>query len=102
MAVVAHHQRMALQLAYGAQVRFAARIIAQHPTDVREPEAAARAIRIALRVINISVMCAVTGAPQERAVLQRHSAEQKISELERRTRLVGGMREQPMIATSDR
>jgi hypothetical protein len=87
-------KRIALQVGHGAEVRLPARVIAQHPADVRKPEAAARAIRIAHRIIDVSVVSAMTGTPNERAVLKRHRAEKQIDELERRMRFVSGVGEQ--------
>src|SRR5580700_10920456 len=74
VAMLPHHQPIALQIAHAAEIRLAARIITQHPADVREPETTARAVRVALWSVDMSMMHAVSGAPVQRAVLQRHGA----------------------------
>src|ERR1039458_2595155 len=102
MAVLPAHQPVTLQISHAAEIGLPARVIAQHPADVREPEAAARAVWIEFYVIDIAMMNAVGGAPDQRAVLQGHGAEEQIQHLQYRMGVVGGMREQTVVATGDR
>jgi hypothetical protein len=49
--------------------------MAQHPTDMRKPEAQLGTVGVMLRLVDEAMMHAVTGRPNEAAVLQRHGAE---------------------------
>src|ERR1700675_240434 len=69
-------QRVALQFAHVPKVRITAWVIAQHPPDMRKPESATCAVRIAFRIIDEPVMYAMTGAPHQCAILQGHRTEQ--------------------------
>ena len=95
-------ERIALQIARVGKVGIAARVVAQHPADVREPEAAPRRVRILVVVVDMQVMYAMTAAPHERAVLQRHRTEYQIDDLQNRMRFIGTMRPQAMVARRDR
>ena len=55
------------------EVRLAARLAAQHPADVREPEAAAGGVGVAVVVVHVLVVAAVVRGPVQDAVLQRHA-----------------------------
>ncbi len=99
--VLERDDRVALQVPDIAEVRLAARIAAQHPADVREPEAAARRIGIAVVVVHELVMVAVARGPDQDAVLQRHRAEDHADEPERPVGVVGPVRPEAVIACRD-
>ena len=102
IAMLPHQQAVALQIAHAAEIGLTARKIAQHPADVGKPEAAASTIWVALRIVDIAMMRAVTRAPDQCTVLQCHRAKQQIAEPEQRVRLVGAVCKQPVVATGDR
>src|SRR6266481_1730923 len=63
------HQRVALQFAHVSKIRITARVIAQHPADVRKPESTTCAVRIAFRIIDEPMMYAMAGAPDQCTIL---------------------------------
>ena len=93
VAVLPHHERIALQVAHETQIRLTTRVIPKHPAHVRKPEAAPGAVGIALRIIDVAMMSAMPGAPQQHAVLQRHRTKQQVDDLQDRMGLVGRMGE---------
>src|SRR5579862_9389050 len=96
-----HRQRVALQISNTGEIPLAARVMTEHPSDVREPESAASTVRIALWVVDVTMMHAVIGAPIQRTALQRHGAKQQVRELKRYICLVRGVGEQAVIAAGD-
>src|SRR5260221_1936587 len=76
MSMLKCDQRVALQFAHVLKVRITAWVITQHPSDVRKPESATCAVRVAFRIIDEPMMYAMTGAPHQCAVLQGHCAKQ--------------------------
>src|SRR4029077_15077305 len=78
-----------------------ARVLAQHPADMREPEAAPGRVGVLVFVVHVQVVCAVPAAPGEGAVLQRHGAEDQEQHAQAPVRLVSAMRPQPVVARSD-
>ena len=53
-------------------IGLAALVLAHHPADVGEPEAAADGIGVLVLVIHVQVVGAMTAGPDEDAVLERH------------------------------
>ena len=102
VAVLEGQHGIALEVRDVGEVGPAARVLAQHPADVREPEAAPRRVRVAIHVVDVQVMGAVTAAPGEHAVLQCHGAEEEIQQPQAPVRVVGAMRPQPVVAGRDR
>ncbi len=94
--------RIALQVLGIGEVRLAARVVAQDPADVREPEAALCAVRVAVDVVDEAMVHAVLRRPDQHALLQRHRSEEQVHQPHRPVRLVGAMRPQPVIAGGDR
>jgi hypothetical protein len=80
--VLERHDRIALQVPDVAEVCLATRIPPKHPSDVREPQAPPRRVRIAVIVVHELVVTAVAGSPHEHAVLQRHRAEKHENQAE--------------------
>src|SRR5882757_11387733 len=83
MSMLKCHQRVALQFAHVPKIRIAAGVITQHPADMGKPESATCAVRIAFSVIDEPMMYAMTGTPDQCAILQSHCAEQQKDRLER-------------------
>jgi hypothetical protein len=102
MAMLEHHDRVAHQVAGIREVIPAARVIAQDPAHVREPEAALRAVRILVDIVDEQMMRAVLRSPHEDAVLHGHRAEEREEAAHGPVRLVGAVRPEPVIARRDR
>ncbi len=77
-AMLELQHRITAQIRDVGEVRYAARVLAHHPADVCEPEAALDGVRIAVVIIDLQVVRAVVARPAEHAVLQRHGAEHHI------------------------
>ncbi len=101
-AMLELEQRVAAQIGNVGEVRLAAGILAQHPADVRKPETAFDGIRIEVDVVDVQMMRAMAAAPDERAVLQRHRAEDHEEQPQRPVRVVGLVRPQSVVAAGDR
>src|SRR5882762_10769201 len=72
MSMLKCDERVALQFPHILKVRIAAWVVAQHPPDVRKPESATCAVRIAFRIIDEPMMDAMAGAPDQGTILQGH------------------------------
>ncbi len=101
-AMLELQQRIALQIGNVAEVLPAAGVVAQHPADVREPEAALDRVRVAVHVIDVQVMGPVTAAPRQRAVLQRHGAEDHEEQPQAPVGFIGPMGPEPVVTAGDR
>ena len=102
VAVLEHHDRIALEVFHVLEVGHAACVAAQHPADVREPHAAARRIGVEVFVVDEAVVRAMSGRPDVDAVLNRHRAEQHEEEAHGPMRFVGAVCPQSVIAGRDR
>src|SRR5690606_394080 len=77
-------------------------VVAQHPADMRKPQAAIRRVGVVGIVVDMAMVAAMARAPDEDAVLRGGGAEQGEKPLQQRVRLVSVVREQAMIASGDR
>ena len=80
----------------------AARIVAQDPAHVREPEAPLRAVGVLVHVVHEPVVGPVLRPPDQDRVLQRHRAEEHEEQSRGPVRLVGAVRPEPVVARGDR
>src|SRR5579863_2214392 len=94
--------RVATQIRYIAEVGYPARILPHHPTDVSKPEAAADGVWIAIDVVHVQMVSAVTAAPDEYAVLQRHGAEHQVEDPQRPVSVVRAVGPEAVVAAGDR
>ena len=94
--------RITLEVRNVGEILPPARVLAQHPADVREPEAAPRRIRIPVLIIDVQVMGAVPARPGEHAVLQRHGAEHEQEQPQAPVRLIGAVRPEAVVAGRNR
>ena len=96
------HDLVFHQVRHARKIGLGSRVITQHPTQMREPQATLGRIGITIHIIDMRMMHTVSGRPDQDAVLHRHAAEDGIEHLQRRMRLVCAMRPQAVIASSDR
>ena len=69
-AVLPGGNRILLQIPNYAVIHFTAFIVPQHPANVGKPEAPANGVGVLVVVIDIPVVDAMTGTPNDDAVLQ--------------------------------
>ncbi len=68
--VLPHHDGVALQIPGIAEVLLIGAVLAQHPAHVAEPQAATGRVGVPVVVVDVAVMAAVVGGPDQDAVLQ--------------------------------